>query len=108
MAWEWSHTNEAYHNAYENLHDCDMVFLAEALTEWILSVNSCLGTIDKQIESLILTDEYNDRENLADAVWKFASSYDWGRLCDNGGFNAWVCPHGCHTVSFDREDNDDV
>ncbi len=20
--------------------------------------------------------------------------------CDNGGFNAWMCPSGCHTVSF--------
>lgn len=25
-------------------------------------------------------------------------------ICDNGGFNAWVCPSGCHTVSFSSAD----
>jgi hypothetical protein len=22
-------------------------------------------------------------------------------VCDNGGFEAWVCPYGCHTLPFD-------
>jgi len=24
--------------------------------------------------------------------------------CDNGGWNCWLCPSGCHTVPFDFPD----
>lgn len=34
---------------------------------------------------------------LADYVAERAEEH---AMCDNGGFDAWVCPSGCHTVSF--------
>jgi len=40
---------------------------------------------------------------LADFIWEQASEY---ATCDNGGFNAWMCPSGCgcHCVSFSPPD----
>lgn len=44
-------------------------------------------------------------------TWKSDAENIWGwiedlRTCTNGGFRAWVCPYGCHTVSFDRENEE--
>ncbi len=41
--------------------------------------------------------------DTADAIWQYAS--EDLRTCDNGGYNAWMCPWGCHTVSFDGPDD---
>jgi hypothetical protein len=42
------------------------------------------------------------KEALADDIWKWASEQ---RTCDNGGWNAWMCPYGCspHCVPFSNE-----
>jgi hypothetical protein len=42
-----------------------------------------------------------EKDLLVDAIWE--DMEEW-RTCDNGGFNAWACPSGCHTVSFDSEE----
>lgn len=36
-------------------------------------------------------------DQLAEYVAERAEEH---AMCDNGGFDAWVCPSGCHTVSF--------
>ena len=98
MAWEWSHTQEAYDNARDNLES--------------LSLES-LHIIWAEIKSYQNDDKwnwerfYNDNLDLAkrlsyncllDDIWDYMDNF---RTCDNGGFNAWCCPYGCHTVSFD-------
>lgn len=40
-------------------------------------------------------------DTLADYITERAETT---ATCDNGGFNAWVCPSGCHTVSFSSAD----
>jgi hypothetical protein len=42
---------------------------------------------------------------LADFIWEKASEF---ATCDNGGFGAWMCPHGCgpHCVSFNPPEDD--
>jgi len=35
-------------------------------------------------------------------IWDRASGEPYGRTCDNGGYNAWLCPSGCHKVPFSR------
>lgn len=39
------------------------------------------------------------KDAIVDDIWERASNL---ATCDNGGFNAWMCPFGCdcHTVSF--------
>ena len=39
------------------------------------------------------------KEQMVDHIWEWMSDEE-ARTCDNGGFNAWACPEGCHTVSF--------
>lgn len=106
MASEWSHTPEAYATAYENLHNKPHYWLAMCLAEIDATPKDEYGCYsasdmnsekyDKRREQL----ESLPSDVLADAIWAFAEEY---RTCDNGGFNAHVCPHGCHTVSFSNE-----
>ena len=97
MSWEWSHTEDAYDNARANLEELPRNELMTILEEWLVHLS--LGTLEY---GSVKDDEFNTVENIADAIWRFCSSWDHGRTCDNGGFNAWMCPHGCHTVPFDR------
>jgi hypothetical protein len=34
---------------------------------------------------------------LSELIWELAEGQ---RTCTNGGWEAWVCPFGCHTVPF--------
>lgn len=36
------------------------------------------------------------------------SMCEWIEELATCGFNCWVCPTGCHTVPFDRENNDEA
>ena len=112
MSWEWSHSDEAYNAAYQNLHNLSRPELCEILTEWDMEIFH-EGSYDKYSirHAELLNDPYETCETLADQIWLQCSESQeingswFGRTCDNGGFNAWVCPHGCHTVSFDDEEN---
>ena len=109
MAWEWSHTNEAYSAACENVQNKDREWLEVCYAEWHAveeydEDSSRAGQIDpnsfneeKYNEALA---ESKDMSNdvLADYIWERMSDL---ATCDNGGFNAWACPSGCHTVPFD-------
>ena len=113
MSWEWSHSNDAYENAYQNLHDLDRETLCTILAEWDMEIFN-EGEYEKYDErhAALMNDPYETCETLADQIWLQCSESqemhgEWfGRTCDNGGFNAWVCPNGCHTVSFDRNEED--
>lgn len=100
MPWEWSHTAEAYWNAYLNVRDMTKAKLLEVLREWAYYNREEAG---KHAHFRL---PYNGRklsqDALADEVWTRAENQ---ALCDCGGFNAWVCPYGCHTVSFDRKEH---
>lgn len=107
MAWEWSHTAEAYSNANNNLYLKDRSWIVECYGEWHALETDDDGELD-----------YNsfDQEAYSAAVEEAADmtideliDYIWNRMsehatCDNGGFNAYCCPSGCHTVPFDPLD----
>ncbi len=106
MAWEWSHTEEAYSNALDNLIKQEHFWLAMCLAEITASTSHpdyCGDHIldDKKYDLYRSKYEAWEQDDLINAIWRFAEEY---RTCDNGGFNAHVCPYGCHTVSFDNED----
>jgi len=103
MAWEWSHTNEAYANAYDNLHNSPRAWLAIAFAEWKAkeiedSEDDEREPFGAEYETELAFAATLATDTLADSIWDKASEQ---RTCDNGGFNAWVCPYGCHTVPFD-------
>lgn len=104
MAWEWSHTAVAYDNARENLSDLDRSDLMIIFAEWraaqvkggIVEHNSfCQKKYDRALAYAATL----PNDALIEFIWDKASDL---ATCDNGGFNAYVCPDGCHTVSFDR------
>lgn len=98
MAWSWSHTQEAYDNARDNLVGLDRDRLNIIYAEWEalvgdddLDENKYEAALDKAITIEV--------DILIDIIWVKVVHF---ATCDNGGFNAWVCPYGCHTVSFDE------
>jgi len=108
MSWEWSHTQEAYDNAKANLEALSLADLRTIWAEWLTyAPGHGLSDSDGCIEELFpaankAADSYNHEDELVECIWKRAEEF---RTCDNGGFNAYVCPYGCHTVSFDRAED---
>lgn len=106
MAWSWSHSHEAYDNAYANVQGKDREWLKVVYAEWRATERDEDGFashFDEELyeQALKDADDLSDDE-LSDYIWM---RMDDQALCDNGGFNAWCCPDGCHTVSFDPEEN---
>ncbi len=110
MSWEWSHTPEAYENAELNLAALPIETLIVIAAEWRAakqdaSYNWELNEKKYDRELQRLTDKVKNgslsAELLAAEIWPKAESY---ATCDNGGFNASMCPFDCspHMVSFDR------
>lgn len=112
MAWSWSHTNEAYAAAEQNVRNQDREWLEIVYGEWHAAELDDDGELDinsfneeQYNEALAEAKELAD-DVLADYIWERMSD---AATCDNGGFNAWACPSGCHTVSFSfpKEEHDD-
>ena len=127
MAWEWGHSIEAYQNGRENLARMDRTDLNIIYAEWKAADSAHIEALkeheteQKQSEWIFEFsppdwdgngfDEvgYNDAlkeaetlagDTLVAYIWERAETFS---TCDNGGFNLWVCSHGCHTVSCDLE-----
>lgn len=100
MAWEWSHTQEAYQNAFDNLESLESSVLNEIMAEietWKhVRPDFDIKYYDDRLAHI--KDTYTSELKLS-SIWEFMEHY---RTCDNGGFNAWCCPYGCHTVPFDK------
>lgn len=96
MAWEWSHTPEAYENARNNLESLPFHEVCVIAAEW--DANEVDGfNYELYVKKF---KEHEERGQIyINDLWDKIESQ---RTCDNGGFNAWVCPYGCHTVSFDE------
>ncbi len=112
MAWEWSHTNEAYANAEANARELPRAELLTILREWahrdrvdgdILRVR--LGAKRPGGFRLPVGIRQLATADLADRVWERAEQL---RTCTTGGHDAYLCPYGCHTVPFDRDDDADA
>lgn len=103
MAWSWSHTAEAYRNAEANLYEIDTETLQEIYAEWCAHRADAADSDFSEEHYTAALDEARklDNETLAVFIWERASEQ---ATCDNGGWNAWLYPYGCHTVSFDLED----
>lgn len=106
MAWSWSHTQEAYSNAEQNLRNLPRETLEVIFGEWRAAQGKG-GIIHdsddfnlKKYERALKYAKTLSDDVLADFIWEQASEL---ATCDNGGFEAWMCPSGCgcHCVPFD-------
>ena len=119
MAWSWSHTEEAYQNAYNNLEnlsreDLEIIY-AEICTSMKINVKARSEYITEDTNSFNETyyeyflEKAKNKPSgdiLVNGIWDYMS--EELRTCDNGGFNAHCCPYGCHTVSFDENKEEEI
>lgn len=114
MAWSWSHTDEAYRYAESELRKLPREIQAEILAEW----KAYESGKEKDPDDFEPFDEdvfhrefallkFSTDLDLADSIWSRA---EVNATCDNGGYNAWMCPYGCgpHCVDFGPEDGEEV
>jgi hypothetical protein len=109
MAWGWSHTIEAYQNARDQLDVLPIDTLRVIWAEWHAhtSREEDPGAFNekryrkarRRAETIYMRLGADfQQERLAEYVWECMEQL---ATCDNGGWNAWACPYGCHTVPFD-------
>lgn len=107
MAWSWSHSAAAYATVEENIHGKSRRWLEECYGEWrvYFYFNGDTTAWDAAVYDLAVAEAREiDTDTLAMGIFEWAFEL---ATCDNGGFNAYCCPDGCHTVSFDREEPDE-
>jgi len=113
MSWEWSHAPEAYENAKKNLSELsfeDLVIIGAEIAATPLDeygnyeTSVTMMDIEEYERELQFLEAFAVKDTLIEDIWTFMKKF---RTCDNGGWNAHCCPFGCHTVSFDREEDDE-
>ena len=106
MAWEWSHSPQAYHAAERNLSDNSKKWLTEVHAEWhsLTAAEDVHGRDFDQgaYKPALAKAKTLTKDELCAYIWKRMASQ---RTCTNGGGHAWACPFGCssHLVSFNRK-----
>lgn len=101
MVWSWSHSNEAYRDAKDNLARLERADLLEIYGEWHAAY---VGDPDSFSEYKHLCARFQGtkltNEQLVEFIWEKMSEQ---AQCTNGGHYAYCCPYGCgiHMVSFD-------
>ena len=98
MAWEWSHSQEAYDFAREFLQEkIAFTALVEIAAEWDVhahcEVNDDAPAFDHELFNARVA-EYKgySQEDLAGLVW---GKMEQLRTATNGGHALWGCPYGC-------------
>ena len=109
MAWSWSHTQEAYRDAEINASELSDSDAAMIFAEWKAKDSredyaggfNTVKYVRGMMEAVNMI-RNGFREGIDRYIWENASEF---ATCDNGGFNAWLCPYGCgpHCVPFDRK-----
>lgn len=111
MAWSWSHTNEGIDYAREALNAQSREFLETVFAEikatgrkWSPNSGDSAPFFESVYKREIGRARRLPSDILADAIWEFAEEY---QTCDNGGYDAHMCPYGCscHTVPFGPPDD---
>jgi hypothetical protein len=104
MAWSWSHTQEGYDDARTNLENQKLKWLKECWAEIQATTfdENFTAHFDSEVYGVkFMEAKHFPGDFIIQDIWDFAETQ---RTCDNGGFNAWMCPYGCHTVPFDTEE----
>ena len=110
MAWSWSHTQQAYANAEANLRALPKEKLEVIFSEWRAAqgkggiIHDHNSFNERKYNRALAYAKTLDDETLADFIWELAAEH---ATCENGGYDARMCPSGCHTVSFDKEEEEE-
>lgn len=103
MAWEWSHTAEAYEAAQANMEALDRETREVIASEWLATPNGFSIDMDmkRYWKATCRVKTWTD-EKLNEFIWANMENL---ATCTNGGYEAYCCPHGCgpHLVAFSRK-----
>ena len=118
MAWSWSHTDEAYAEIEQQIHEkADAAnngdqeasgWLQVVWSEWVarnwkkdrVTTDLDLRKYERAIARAKRQGEELGYDKLATDIWNWSSEL---ATCTNGGGNAWCCPFGCHLIPFTVE-----
>lgn len=118
MAWSWSHSEEAYiaieqqiNETAEKANNGDSeaaVWLKVVWSEWVASdwkedrvtTDLDLRKYGRAIARAKRQGEELGYDKLAADILNWSSDL---ATCTNGGWDAWVCPFGCHLLPFSVE-----
>ena len=113
MAWQWSHSQEVYDKPNYRIEAMEVDELVEIMLEWLAFHDKRISDEERQIGEPANFRRTAKREawwrdhckkfgteHIAEKIWEYAEQH---ALCDNGGFDMWVCPYGCHTVPASPE-----
>jgi len=110
MTWEWSHTATGERNVEQNIRRIKDETLAIIYAEWSASSRSSNGYSfnPKQYDRALGTARMFINKGMKDLIQDTVIEHVFNlRECSNGGHDAYVCPYGCHTVSFNLEGDED-
>ena len=98
MAWSWSHSDEAYAHVEGEVRKLPHQTLLEVYAEWKVREYRGDDVFEQRIWlSAVRLASHLPDDILADFIWLKASEQ---RTCDQGGFNAHICPYQCHKARF--------
>lgn len=110
MIWNWSHTQKAYDNVYYNISQISLETLREIAAEIkTYQITKKVGRIEptgywnETLYNKVLTSNAFTKlnsEDLTNFIYKFAAEQ---AECTNGGYEVYVCPYGCHSVSLSKK-----
>ena len=106
MSWSWSHSSEGIQNVMDNIEKLSDEDIRIVYAEWKACDSAQDGEYDNDaFDSSAYDDALKASGNIdIDGLVQYIQDRcSEAAICDNGGFNAWVCPSGCHTVSFEKE-----
>ena len=110
MVWAWSHTAEGMQAVRDNIADQRHEWLRVVFAEQRAAKKDpdrggwdSVAFNEKRYKRALKWADKNP-ELLVEAIQEWTEEL---ATCDNGGFEAWCCPYGCHTVPFDRDDSEE-
>lgn len=110
MAWSWSYSSDGIEAIRDAINRQDRDWLEICWAENTAAqpvVGEETGEVDPCSKPDLDLTEYNRAlavartlpvDVLCDAIFDFACNI---ATCNNGAFEAWCCPWGCHTVALD-------
>lgn len=118
MTWQWFHSPEAYQNLLELPREQLEIIYAEWMAAYkvvsypdgeqgivtpefenfaFFQHNATVQFHETRYDRALKAAKQLDLEDLISTIWDYTSQLS---ECDNGGFNAYICPFHCHSVSF--------
>jgi hypothetical protein len=99
MAWEWSHSQDAYDDFRANVAKQERAWLECVYAEWEARADNLENFDEKKFRKALKQAKKLPSDMLADTIYEKAEAF---ATCEAGGHNGYACPFGCgpHVLPF--------